>query len=73
MGKKKHEEHHEEKGAIMSTRELRGDLSEAIMRTAFGGEHIIVTHHGRRYAALVSIDDLKLIQTVKENRNGTAK
>lgn len=70
MGKR--QEDHDSEDTIMSTRELRDELSEALSRTAFGGEHIIVTHHGKRRAALVSLEDLKLIKTAKENKNATA-
>lgn len=72
MAKKKYEEPDDDE-LIMSTRELRGDLSEALMRTAFGGEHIIVTHHGRRFAALVSMDDLEIIKTSKDKAHATSK
>jgi prevent-host-death family protein len=71
MRKKPYEEP-EDFATIMSTRELRDELSEALNRTAFGGEHIIVTHHGKRRAALVSLEDLKLIKKTKENKNATA-
>jgi len=54
---------------VMSTRELRGDLSEAIMRTAFGKERIVVTHHGKRYAALVPIADLEALEKKEEKKN----
>lgn len=70
MGKR--QEDHDNEDTIMSTRELRDELSEALSRTAFGGEHIIVTHHGKRRAALVSLEDLNLIKKAKENKNATA-
>jgi len=46
----------------LTTRELRGDLSEAIMRAHFGKEHIIVTHHGRKYAALIPFEELEKLE-----------
>lgn len=53
------EEKTSEKDAFtLTTRELRSDLSEAIMRTHYGKEHIIVTHHGRKYAALIPFEEL---------------
>ena len=50
---------------VLSTRELRGDLSEAIMRAHFGKEHIIVTHHGRKYAALIPFEELEKLEKLQ--------
>lgn len=50
------------KDTVFSTRELRGELSEAIMRAHYGKEHIIVTHHGRKYAALIPFDQLEMLE-----------
>jgi len=47
---------------VFSTRELRGELSEAIMRAHYGKEHIIVTHHGRKYAALIPFEQLEMLE-----------
>lgn len=68
----------DENETVMSTRELRGELSEAIMRAHYGKERIIVTHHGRRFAALISLEHLALLETAlaapsKEDMDNVAK
>ena len=50
---------------VLSTRELRGELSEAIMRAHFKREHIIVTPHGRKYAALISFAELEQLERLQ--------
>ena len=47
---------------VFSTRELRGELSEAIMRAHYGKEHLVVTHHGRKYAALIPFEQLEMLE-----------
>ena len=49
----------------LTTRELRGELSEAIMSAHFGKENIIVTHHGRKYAALIPFEELERLEKAK--------
>jgi len=45
----------------LSTRSLRQGLSDAINRAAYGNERIVVTHHGSKRAAIISLEDLKLL------------
>jgi antitoxin (DNA-binding transcriptional repressor) of toxin-antitoxin stability system len=39
-----------------TTREVRANLSEIIMQAHYAGLITIVTHHGRKYAALVPLE-----------------
>ena len=40
---------------------VKSSLSEFASRAAYAGEHIIITKRGRRFAAIISIEDLLLI------------
>ena len=51
----------------ISTADARGQLSTIINRVAFGKESIILTRRGKSIAALVTMDELRLLQEL-ENR-----
>ena len=44
---------------------LRRTLGEVINRATFGGERTIITRNGRRVAAIVSVDDLRLLNELE--------
>ena len=46
--------------------EARESFSSTINRVAFGGERVVLTRHGRRVAAVVSIDDLDLLEALED-------
>jgi len=48
----------------VSAEEARNQLSEIINRAAYGREPTIVTRRGKRVAAIVSIEDLELLEAV---------
>ena len=48
--------------------EARASLSEVVNRAAYGGERIVLERHGKPAAAIVSMDDLKLLEEL-ENRS----
>ncbi len=48
----------------VSAEEARNQLSEIINRAAYGRERTIVTRRGKRVAAIISIDDLELLETI---------
>ena len=50
----------------VSTNELRDNLSQTINRAAFGIEPVLVTRHGRKIAAIVSIFDFAFLQTMRQ-------
>lgn len=42
--------------------EAKGSFGELLSRAGFGNERIAISKHGRRVAALVSIEDLERLQ-----------
>ncbi|MEO8511789.1 MAG: type II toxin-antitoxin system Phd/YefM family antitoxin [Chloroflexota bacterium] len=49
--------------------EARETFSTTVNRVAFGGERVVLTRHGRRVAAVVSIEDLELIEALEDARD----
>jgi antitoxin Phd len=47
--------------------DIRANLADVINRVAYGGERIILQRRGKRVLAIVSIEDLALIEEM-ENR-----
>ena len=45
---------------------VRGRFSETINRVAYQGERIALERHGKTVAALVSADDLELLQALED-------
>ncbi len=52
----------------MSIVEVRANLSEALNKVAYAGERIVLEKHGKPAAALVSVEDLELLEEL-ENRS----
>lgn len=48
----------------VSVTEFKQNLSSIINRAAFGGERIVLLSHGKERAALISIEDLRLLETL---------
>jgi PHD/YefM family antitoxin component YafN of YafNO toxin-antitoxin module len=64
------EKHH---GRIrLAASELRRDLSTTINRVAFSGERLVLHRHDKDTAAIVSIEDLSLLEAVEDLIDGTA-
>ncbi len=49
----------------VSVAEVRNNLAEALNRAAYGGERVILERRGKPLAALVSIDDLNLLEQME--------
>jgi prevent-host-death family protein len=47
--------------------EVRSSLADALNRAAYAGERVVVHRHGKDIAAVVPIEDLRLLQEL-ENR-----
>ena len=45
---------------------LRKEFSDILNRVVYGGERIAVERYGKTVAALVSTDDLKLLETLED-------
>jgi antitoxin Phd len=50
----------------MKVADIRNNLADAINRVAYRGERIILERRGKGVAALVSIEDLELIQRLED-------
>ena len=46
--------------------DIRDNLAEALNRVAYGGERIVVERRGKGVAALVSMDDLALLERLED-------
>jgi prevent-host-death family protein len=49
----------------ITTRQLRLGLSDIISRVAFGGERVVVSRNGKDTAAVISLDDLEILQAIE--------
>ncbi len=50
----------------ITTVEARKDFADIINKVAYGDESIILTRHGEKIAALVSIEELELLQRIED-------
>ena len=53
----------------LSIAEARNGLAEAINRVSYGGERVIFARRGKPVAALVSPDDLALLQRIDDDED----
>lgn len=53
----------------ISTADARKNFANIINRVAFGKESFILTRRGEALAALVSVEDLKLLQEMEERKD----
>jgi prevent-host-death family protein len=51
----------------ITTADARQKFSNIINRVAFGAESFVLTRRGKPIAALVSIKELELLQTIEDN------
>ena len=51
----------------ISTADARKKLANIVNRVAFGKESFVLTRRGEALAALVSVEDLKLLQEIEES------
>lgn len=50
---------------FLTTVEARDNFAELIDRAALTGERIVITRHGEPMAALVSLDDLEMVEEIE--------
>ncbi len=50
----------------LNVMDARKAFSDTVSRVAFGGERIVLERHGKPVAALVSVEDLRLLQQALE-------
>jgi prevent-host-death family protein len=53
------------KGVITSTR-VRAELSDLLGRVVHGGERIVVSKSGKKVAALISLEDLEMLESIED-------
>ncbi|MFT3899740.1 MAG: type II toxin-antitoxin system Phd/YefM family antitoxin [Gordonia sp. (in: high G+C Gram-positive bacteria)] len=52
--------------------EFRANLGDAISRSAYAGERIVITKHGKPAAALISADDLEYLEELEASADVAA-
>ena len=50
----------------LNAAEVRKDLAEALNQVAYGKEQIVINRRGKDVAALISMEDFRLLQSLKE-------
>ena len=50
----------------VSTRDLRGKLSDVLGRANYGGERIGITRHGKLAAVVISVEDLEALEAFED-------
>lgn len=53
----------------ISVSELKRDLSGIINRAAYGKQRVIIVSRGKPKAAMISIEDLRLLETLHQKKN----
>ena len=52
---------------IISTADARKNFAEIVNKVAYGKEPIVLTRRGQEVAALVSIEELELLQKIEDH------
>ena len=50
----------------ISTSEIRAHLSDTLSRVAFQGERVLITRSGKKFVALVPVEDMELLQALED-------
>ncbi len=53
---------------VYSASQFREKFAESLNRVIFGGERVILERHGKAVAALISIQDLKRLESLEGER-----
>jgi antitoxin Phd len=56
----------------MNTSEIRKELAEALNQVAYAKERVVLHRRGKDVAALISIDDLNLLQALEDKIDNEA-
>ncbi len=48
--------------------QMKNRFSEYVARSAYGDEHVVITRRGKPVAALVSLDDLSMIESLETSK-----
>ena len=50
----------------ISTSEIRAHLSDTLAKVAYQGQRVVVTRSGKKFVALVPVDDLELLEAIED-------
>jgi len=50
----------------ISTADARNDFAEVINRASFGKERFVLTRRGKKLAAIISVEDLELLEALED-------
>ncbi|HLH72824.1 MAG TPA: type II toxin-antitoxin system prevent-host-death family antitoxin [Chloroflexota bacterium] len=53
----------------LTTSELRDQLAEVVNRAAYGKERVILTRRGKPLAAIIPIEDIRLLEELENQRD----
>jgi PHD/YefM family antitoxin component YafN of YafNO toxin-antitoxin module len=56
----------------MAVNKVRGSLSDTVDLVAFTGERVILQRHGKDEAALISVEDLELLEELEDRADVAA-
>ncbi|MBD3241738.1 MAG: type II toxin-antitoxin system prevent-host-death family antitoxin [Chitinivibrionales bacterium] len=51
----------------LAVKEARRDFADLLNRVAYGGERVLIDRHGKPVAALVSVEDLALLEELENS------
>ncbi len=57
--------------AKMAVIDARKDLADVLNRAAYGKERVVLTRRGKDVAAIVSIDDLNILEAIEDHMDVT--
>ena len=49
--------------------DARSCLTDIVNEVAYAGKHVILTRKGRKIAAIISLEDFKMLESVKKERS----
>ena len=52
--------------ATVTVREVRASLADVLNRAAYGGERVVIRRNGKPVAALISVEDLQLLEKLED-------
>jgi prevent-host-death family protein len=53
----------------ISASQARASFAEAINRASFAGERTVIRRHGKDVAAVVAVEDLKILEALEDRRD----
>ena len=51
---------------VISTADARKDFADIINQVSYGSEQIVLTRRGKEVAAIVSVEELRLLQKIED-------